>query len=75
MPLLNIVASTPLASTFSVAYAFMPAEKTKDYIWALERIRDLVYNNEDLPEVFKADRELALINAVKIVFLNANILI
>ena len=67
MPLLEIVGVTPTDMTFSVASVYLMKEKTDNYTWALNILRS-VMDVHFLPSVIVTDRELALMNAIEIVF-------
>jgi len=41
-------------------------------VWALERFKGLFCRQDELPKVIVIDRDLALMNAVKIVFLDSH---
>jgi len=68
LPLLDFVGVTPTAMTFSVGFAYLETERVNNIVWALERFRGLYIRNDRLPVVIVTDRDLALMNAVKIVF-------
>ena len=69
LPLLNIVGCTCTHDTFYVAFCYMKQETEEDYIWALEQLKDILqqpdYTN---PTVIVTDRELALMNAIRVCF-------
>lgn len=67
MPLLHIVGHTNTNRTFTIAVCFMRSEKTGDYQWALEAFRELAGEHFH-PEAIVTDRELALMNAIQLVF-------
>ncbi|KAH1212687.1 hypothetical protein GmHk_14G040824 [Glycine max] len=69
LPLLDFVEVTPTAMTFSAGFAYLEAERVNNIVWALERFRGLFLRNDRLPVVIVTDRDLALMNAVKTVFL------
>ncbi|XP_038702568.1 uncharacterized protein LOC119999120 [Tripterygium wilfordii] len=66
LPLLQIVGVTSTNKTFSVAFCYMNVEKEENYVWALGYFRDLF--DGVLADVFICDRDIALMNAVKVVF-------
>ncbi|KAL5142025.1 Protein FAR1-RELATED SEQUENCE 6 [Glycine soja] len=68
LPLLDFVGVTPTAMTFSAGFAYLEAERVNNIVWALEQFRGLFLRNDRLPLVIVTDRDLALMNAVKIVF-------
>ncbi|KAH1247894.1 Protein FAR1-RELATED SEQUENCE 5 [Glycine max] len=61
LPLLDIVGVTPTEMTFSAGFAYLEGERVNNFVWALER-------NDCLPIVIVTDKDLALMNAVKVVF-------
>ena len=63
LPLLNIVGITSTYSTFNAGFVFLREETTEWYTWALQCFRNVV-----TPVVVATDRELALMNAISIVF-------
>lgn len=74
MPLLEVVGVTCCNTTFSCCYAFLREEKVDDYVWALERLAEMIGDGERL-KVMVTDRELALMNAKDVVFPNANLVL
>ncbi|KAH1249807.1 putative protein FAR1-RELATED SEQUENCE 10 [Glycine max] len=68
LSLLDIVGVTPTRMTFSVGFAYLEDERVNNLVWALERFRGLLLRNDRLPVVIVTDRDLALMNAVKVVF-------
>ncbi|XP_026459870.1 protein FAR1-RELATED SEQUENCE 5-like [Papaver somniferum] len=57
MPLFHAVGVTSTTQSFTIAYCFMSAEKTRNYIWALERLRKL-YSPNHLPSVVVTDDDI-----------------
>ncbi|KAH1233844.1 hypothetical protein GmHk_09G026187 [Glycine max] len=51
-----------------MADRFEHGERVNNLVWALERFRGLFLRNDRLPVVIDTDRDLALMNAVKVVF-------
>ncbi|XP_040863168.1 uncharacterized protein [Glycine max] len=68
LPLLDIVGVTPTGMTFSAGFAYLKGERVNNLVWALERFRGLFLRNDRLPFVIVTDRDLALMNAMKVVF-------
>lgn len=67
MPLLNIVAQSCSRTTILVASVFLPQELQENYEWALRQL--LAHLGSDaVLTVLVTDRELALINAIRIVY-------
>ncbi|XP_058189377.1 PKS-NRPS hybrid synthetase cheA-like [Rhododendron vialii] len=69
-PLLQIVGVTSTKMTFCTAFAFMECEKTKNYTWVVEKLKDMMDPNA-LPSVIVTDMELALMNVITNVFPHA----
>ena len=67
LPLLEIVGVTSTDMTFSVAFAYLQYEKEDNYTWALGILRSVMDENT-LPSIIVTDRELALMNAICMVF-------
>nr|KAJ0189601.1 hypothetical protein LSAT_V11C800428590 [Lactuca sativa] len=68
--LLEIVGVTSTHMTFSIGFGFIDKEKESNYIWALNCLNDII-NRYDSPCVILTDREIALMNVCKKVFLSA----
>ncbi|KAL2323773.1 hypothetical protein Fmac_028152 [Flemingia macrophylla] len=68
LPLLEIVGVTSTEFTFSVAFAYMESERVDNFIWALQKLRGLIVKDDDEPHVIVTDTDIALMNAVKVVF-------
>ena len=66
MPLLEAVGATSTNKTFTIAYAFMAAEREDNFRYVLQFIKGLYA--KALPYVIVADRDYALMNAVDAVF-------
>ncbi|XP_073223377.1 protein FAR-RED IMPAIRED RESPONSE 1-like [Cicer arietinum] len=71
MPLLEIVGMTSTEKTFVVGFAYLECEREENFCWALERLKDLFVTQNKFPQVIVTDRDLALMNAVGIVFPHA----
>jgi MULE transposase domain len=69
IPLLNIVGSTGLNTTFFVAFVFLSQETTPNYEWAMQILKK-VFSHPDytFPSVVVTDREVALITALRLTF-------
>ncbi|KAL5170754.1 Protein FAR1-RELATED SEQUENCE 6 [Glycine soja] len=68
LQLLDFVGVTPIGMTFSIGFSYLEGEHLNNVVWDLERFRGLFLRRDVLPEVIVADKDLALMNAVKIVF-------
>jgi hypothetical protein len=69
MPLMVIVGSTNLNTTFHVAYCFLANEGEEDYLWAVQALKVILDQPGHIyPGVVVTDREVALINAVRLTF-------
>ena len=56
--------------TFSAGFAYLDGERLNNVVWSLEWFRDLFLRHDVLPGVIVSDRDLSLMNAIKIVFLD-----
>jgi len=54
--------------TFSIGFAYLEGERLNNVVWSLERFRCLFLRRDSLPGVIIIDRDLTLMNAMKIVF-------
>ncbi|XP_006577583.1 protein FAR1-RELATED SEQUENCE 5-like [Glycine max] len=68
LPLLDFVGVTPTGMTFSAGFAYLEGERVNNLVWALEWFQGLFLRNDRLHVVIVIDRDLALMNAVKVVF-------
>ncbi|KAH1246678.1 hypothetical protein GmHk_06G016710 [Glycine max] len=66
-----LIACEKSGMTFFTAFAYLERERLYNVIWALQRFRGLFMRVDALPGVIVTDRDLSLMNAVKIVFSNA----
>ncbi|XP_074293185.1 protein FAR-RED IMPAIRED RESPONSE 1-like [Silene latifolia] len=67
MPLLDIIGISSFNKSFYAGFAFLRNEKTEDYIWALQVFARVLGPNSH-PSVIVTDRQLALIDAIGVVF-------
>ncbi|KAK8918713.1 hypothetical protein KSP39_PZI021107 [Platanthera zijinensis] len=67
LPLLCIVGVTSTNRSFYAAFVFMSNEVETSYAWALECFRTIL-DQKKLPCVLVTDREIALMNAIAVVF-------
>jgi hypothetical protein len=64
MPLLHFIGCNSIGGHFMAAFCFMPSETQSDYYWALQHIRQLLYDPINCtPRVFLSDNEQALRSA------------
>ncbi|XP_068471896.1 uncharacterized protein [Phaseolus vulgaris] len=68
LPLLEIVGVTCTGLSFFAGFAFLSSDKEKNFIWALQKFRGSLLTSHVGPEVIVCDRDLALMNAINIVF-------
>lgn len=68
MPLLDIIGVSCFNTSFYAGFVFLEREDEDSYTWALSVFKKTLENRE--PSVIMSDRELALMNAVKMVFPN-----
>jgi len=71
MSLLEVVGITSTGLTFSVAFCLLVAEKENNFVWAIDRLKELFFIVDSYPRVVVFDRDIALMNAIRIVFLEA----
>jgi hypothetical protein len=67
MPLLVVVGTTPMMTTFYAAFVFLRGETQEDYAWALARLHELYVTAVDRlagPTTILTDRDQALSNAL-----------
>lgn len=76
LPILDIVSFASTGQTFYVAFAFIKDEKEATYELILSYLRK-AYNSLNLayPQTILTNKEQALINTIKIVFLSIDIMI
>jgi len=67
LPLLNLIGVTSTYRSFNAGFAFLKGEEESDYKWALEAFKRTVS-----PQVILTDNEVALMNALGVVFPNAS---
>ena len=67
LPLLHIVGVTSTDISFSAGFALLSSEKEEQYIWALRMFRESLAK-DNMPSTIVTDREIALMNALAIVF-------
>ncbi|GLT93672.1 hypothetical protein SLE2022_114520 [Rubroshorea leprosula] len=70
MPLLDIIGVSCFNTSFYSCFTFMEKERVEDYVWALTMFREVLGPNCQ-PLVIISDRELALMNAIQVVFPSA----
>ena len=68
MPLLEIVGVTSTELTFSVAFAYMESDEVDNFTWALQKLRELIVKDNEMPPVIITVRDIALMDAVQVVF-------
>jgi len=68
LPLLEIGCVTSTGLTFSVAFVFLSSEQQNNFIWCLQRLKELFITYDGLPKVIVTNRDLALMNSISIVF-------
>lgn len=70
LPLLQAVSHASTGQTFTIAFCLLGDEDEKNYLWAMEQL-SMVWKDADYPAVFVTDHELALTNAIDLVFPDA----
>lgn len=71
LPFVQVVGMASTNQSFSVAHAFISAEKIENYVWVLERIKAMLVDCME-PRVIITDRDFALMNACEQIFPKAN---
>ncbi|KAL5704010.1 hypothetical protein ACHQM5_022490 [Ranunculus cassubicifolius] len=66
MPLLDVIGVSSFNTSFYSCFGFLSKEEEEDYIWALMMFKKVLGTHE--PTVIVSDRELALMNAIRVVF-------
>lgn len=74
MSLLNMAGATGMDTTLQIALAFLRAETSADYQWAMEVLKEMLVGVRT-PPVIVTDRELALVNAINSVFPETHLLL
>jgi len=68
MSLLEVVGITSTGLTFSIAFCLLAAEKENNFLWALDRLKGLFVRVDSYLRVVVCDRDIALMNTIRIVF-------
>ena len=71
LPLLYIIGVMSTGQTFSVTFILVEAERENNFVWALERLKGLFTRVDLYPKVIVSDKDLALMNTIGVVFLEA----
>jgi hypothetical protein len=67
LPLLEFVGTTSTEQTFFVGFALLSVEKESNFVWALQKCRELL-KQQDHPGEVVSDKDNALMNVVDSVF-------
>ncbi|XP_068504159.1 protein FAR-RED IMPAIRED RESPONSE 1-like [Phaseolus vulgaris] len=68
MPLFEVVGVTSTGLTFSAAFMLLASERHHNFVWALEKLKGLFLRVDSYPKVVVSDRDIALMNAINVVF-------
>ncbi|XP_073221556.1 uncharacterized protein [Cicer arietinum] len=68
LPLLEIFGVTSTSLTFSVGFAYLEKERQDNFIWEFEKVRMLFKSESLISKVIVTDRDLAMMNAISVVF-------
>ncbi|XP_050908484.1 uncharacterized protein LOC127122139 [Lathyrus oleraceus] len=71
LPLLRIVGVMSTKLTFSVGFTYLEYEREENFKWVLEKLKELFSYEKLLSNVMVTDQELALMNAIEVVFPNS----
>lgn len=76
LPLLNIIGTSSLHKTTQIGLAFLSGEAEHDFDWVIRVLRRLFKEHQiRLPRIIVTDRQLDLINALKMHFQESNYLL
>jgi len=64
---MEIVGVTSTEMTFSIAFAYLEAERKDNFCWCLDSLRSLMHG-WNMPSVSITDRDLACMNAIEKIF-------
>ncbi|KAD4889091.1 hypothetical protein E3N88_21164 [Mikania micrantha] len=67
IPFVQIVGVTSTHHTFCIAHAFITKEREDNYLWVIQKLKEMLDKCME-PRVIITDRDLALMNACKLVF-------
>ncbi|XP_068503635.1 protein FAR1-RELATED SEQUENCE 5-like, partial [Phaseolus vulgaris] len=68
MPLFEVVGVTSTRLTFSAAFMLLASEHHHNFVWALDKLKGLFLRVDSYPKVVVSDRDIALMNAIHVVF-------
>ncbi|XP_020216699.1 PKS-NRPS hybrid synthetase CHGG_01239 [Cajanus cajan] len=68
LSLLEIVGVTSTKLTFSMAFAYVMSERVDNFTWALQKLKGLITNDNDTPQVIVTDRDLGMMKALQMIF-------
>ncbi|KAH1210984.1 Protein FAR1-RELATED SEQUENCE 5 [Glycine max] len=68
LPLLEIIGITSTRMIFVVAFAYLSFERMNYFEWALSKLKGSFVKDNVLSQVIISDRDLALMNALEIMF-------
>ncbi|XP_057453629.1 uncharacterized protein LOC130745414 [Lotus japonicus] len=68
IPLLEMVGMTSVGFTYTIGFGYMCNEREPEVIWALEKLRELLLREDDMPKVMVTDKDTTLMNAVTTTF-------
>ena len=71
LPLLQIIGVTNTELSFQVAFAYLGHELSDNFVWVLEKLKELCDRYGILPSIFLTDRQLASMSAIHQVFPSA----
>jgi len=71
LSLLDIVGVAPTNMTFSIAFVYLEGERLNNVVWTLKRFRGIFLRRDALLGVIATDKDLALMNTVKTIFLES----
>jgi hypothetical protein len=68
LPLLHVIGQAASNQSFTIAFCFFSHKDEENYTWAVNNLKNLIWQSKQTPKVFITDRDNALQNALTEVF-------
>ena len=68
MLLFEVVGVTSTGLTFSATFMLLASERHHNFVWAPKKLKSLFFGVDSYPKVVVSDRDIALMNAINVVF-------
>ncbi|XP_068461555.1 PKS-NRPS hybrid synthetase cheA-like [Phaseolus vulgaris] len=68
MSLFEVVGVTSTGLTLSAAFMLLASKRHHNFVWALEKLKGLFLRFDSYPKVVVSDKDIALMNAINVVF-------